>query len=275
MAINDKKVKYDSGINVLGSIPDYGAMLEFICEYTGKKSESEQAFSFRTHKTFNRFLAAIKASILQFANDDQKTMFLSAISSDDFSVREKSAIKLARDKFGLENVTWVLDPVFLCPLEDYKRMENIGRKSLPDKKFLFAYILDPNKEKEIQYIFNALINHITNEELYGYDNYLQINSNEPTNQEFTRRKRSSVNSISGFFKAYIDDNEIKNLKINTDNSNNNNFYSSNNNRLNTVGSMSNFFGYDEGKIFSGMSSRKISQEDDNLFGYVKDNVGNK
>ena len=45
MAINDKKVKYDSGINVLGSIPDYGAMLEFICEYTGKKSESEQAFS--------------------------------------------------------------------------------------------------------------------------------------------------------------------------------------------------------------------------------------
>lgn len=37
MAINDKKVKYDSGINVLGSIPDYAAMLEFICEYTGKK----------------------------------------------------------------------------------------------------------------------------------------------------------------------------------------------------------------------------------------------
>lgn len=31
MAINDKKVKYDSGINVLGSIPDYVAMLEFIC----------------------------------------------------------------------------------------------------------------------------------------------------------------------------------------------------------------------------------------------------
>lgn len=89
MAINDKKVKYDSGINVLGSIPDYVAMLEFICEYTGKKSESEQAFSFRTHKTFNRFLAAIKASIIKFANDNQKNMFLTAISSDDFSVREK------------------------------------------------------------------------------------------------------------------------------------------------------------------------------------------
>ena len=45
-------------------------------------------FSFRTHKTFNRFLAAIKASILQFANDNQKKMFLTAISSEDFSVRE-------------------------------------------------------------------------------------------------------------------------------------------------------------------------------------------
>ena len=31
MAINDKQVKYDSGINVLGSIPDYVVMLEFIC----------------------------------------------------------------------------------------------------------------------------------------------------------------------------------------------------------------------------------------------------
>ena len=40
MAINDKKVKYDSGINVLGSIPDYGAMLDYICEYTGKKSHT-------------------------------------------------------------------------------------------------------------------------------------------------------------------------------------------------------------------------------------------
>lgn len=32
-----KKIKYDSCINVLGSIPNYGVMLEFICEYMGKK----------------------------------------------------------------------------------------------------------------------------------------------------------------------------------------------------------------------------------------------
>ena len=109
MAINDKKVKYDSGINVLGSIPDYGAMLEFICEYTGKKSESEQAFSFRTHKTFNRFLAAI----LQFANDDQKTMFLSAISSDDFSVREKLLVLFWQLVYGNALFAKVTKEVFM------------------------------------------------------------------------------------------------------------------------------------------------------------------
>lgn len=113
MAINDKKVKYDSGINVLGSIPDYGAMLEFICEYTDKKSESEQAFSFRTHKTFNRFLAAIKASILQFANDNQKTMFLSAISSDDFSVREKLLVLFWQLVYGNALFAKVTKDVFM------------------------------------------------------------------------------------------------------------------------------------------------------------------
>ena len=76
MAINDKKVKYDSGINVLGSIPDYGAMLEFICENIGKKSEPEQVFSFRTHKTFNRFLAAIKAPFFNLPMIIRRRCFL-------------------------------------------------------------------------------------------------------------------------------------------------------------------------------------------------------
>lgn len=113
MASNDKKVKYDSGINVLGSIPDYGAMLEFICEYTGKGSESEQVFTFRTHKTFNRFLAAIKTSILRFANDKQKNMFLSAISSDDFSVREKMLVLFWQLAYGNALFAKVTKEVFM------------------------------------------------------------------------------------------------------------------------------------------------------------------
>ena len=113
MAINDKKVKYDSGINILGSIPDYGAMLEFICEYTGRKSESEQAFAFRTHKTFSRFLTAIQVSILQFANEDQKTMFLSAVSSDDFSVREKLLVLFWQLVYGNALFAKVSKEVFM------------------------------------------------------------------------------------------------------------------------------------------------------------------
>ena len=124
---------------------------------------SDQMFNNNLYNNHNKFMS------LNFVTDNHKKIAYAASWGHDkiwgeeddraeeayflnkfdyFSVREKSAIKLARDKFGLENVTWVLDPVFLCPLEDYKRMENIGRKSLPDKKFLFAYILDPNKEKE-------------------------------------------------------------------------------------------------------------------------------
>lgn len=113
MAINDKKVKYDSGINVLGSIPDYGAMLDFICEYTGQKPESEQVFSFRTHKTFNRFLTAIKVSILQFANDKQKDMFLSAISSDNFSLKEKLLVLFWQLTYGNALFAKVTKDVFM------------------------------------------------------------------------------------------------------------------------------------------------------------------
>ena len=134
-------------------------------------------------------------------------------------------------------------------------------------------ILNQHKEKEIKYIFNALINHISNEDLYGYDQYLSQNngniSEVNNNNEFIRRKRSSINSISGFFKAYIDDNEIKNLKMNNEGNNNNYSYT---NKINTIGSVGNYFGYDEGnKMFSGFSSRKISQDDDYLFGYMKTN----
>ena len=51
--------KYDSSVNVLGSIPDYSSMIDFICEYCGRASEGQGSFSFRTHKTFSRFLVAI------------------------------------------------------------------------------------------------------------------------------------------------------------------------------------------------------------------------
>lgn len=88
-------------------------MLEFICEYMGKKSETEQAFTFRTHKTFKRFLAAIKASILQFANAKQKNMFLSTISSDEFSQKEKLLVLFWQLVYGNALFARVTNEVFM------------------------------------------------------------------------------------------------------------------------------------------------------------------
>lgn len=78
-----------------------------------KKSETEQAFTFRTHKTFKRFLAAIKASILQFANDKQKNMFLSTISSDEFSQKEKLLVLFWQLVYGNTLFTGVTNEVFM------------------------------------------------------------------------------------------------------------------------------------------------------------------
>lgn len=66
---------------------------------------------------------------------------------DAFSVREDSAVKLAKEKFGVEAVH-VLDPVFLCPVSEYQRMIEIGEKQVPTESFLFSYILDVSSEKE-------------------------------------------------------------------------------------------------------------------------------
>ena len=80
-----------------------------------------------------------------------------------------------------------------------------------------------NNEKELKYIFNALINHISNDELYDceqfhalsnhnineYDNYL--GESFISERKYSRRKRSSFNSISGYFKNFIEDKEFKNM----------------------------------------------------------------
>ena len=66
---------------------------------------------------------------------------------DAFSVREDSAVKLCREQFGVE-ATHVLDPVFLCPVQNYQNMVDFGKKYIPKQAYLFAYILDPDTEKE-------------------------------------------------------------------------------------------------------------------------------
>ena len=92
--------KYDSSVNVLGSIPDYSSMMDFICEYCGHVPEGQGSFSFRTHKTFTRFLAAIKTAVLQFVNDEHKQLFLDALSAKDFSLQEKLMVLFWQMVYG-------------------------------------------------------------------------------------------------------------------------------------------------------------------------------
>ncbi len=80
---------YDSNLNIIGGISDFSSMTDFICEYCGYAPEGQASFSFRTHRTFSRFLAAIKKILLSFADDNHKKIFLDALSSKDFTFQEK------------------------------------------------------------------------------------------------------------------------------------------------------------------------------------------
>lgn len=66
---------------------------------------------------------------------------------DRFSVREDSAVELSKTMFGV-NATWVLDPVFTAPIENYLKLIKRCKQSPPRDPYLFAYVLDPSKEKE-------------------------------------------------------------------------------------------------------------------------------
>lgn len=66
---------------------------------------------------------------------------------DRFAVRENVAVNICKNEFGVE-ATWVLDPVFLCPMERYQQLIEQCSQKPPAEPYLFAYVLDPNKEKE-------------------------------------------------------------------------------------------------------------------------------
>lgn len=81
--------KYNSGVNIMGSIPDYNVMLDYISDTYGITEGSSGAFEFRTEKSLQRFISAIESCILKFKNDNHKKMFFEAIAKKDFSVQER------------------------------------------------------------------------------------------------------------------------------------------------------------------------------------------
>lgn len=101
------------------------------------------------------------------AKDKKKIAFATSFGSDEFtagyeekcavadllarfdaiSVREISGVALCKEHFNLD-VEQVLDPIFLCPREDYDQLAAQVHPHLPDGKYLLCYILDPTPEKE-------------------------------------------------------------------------------------------------------------------------------
>lgn len=81
--------KYDSGVNIMGSVPNYNVMLDYISDTYGNTEGSSGAFEFRTEKSLQRFVAAIESCILKFRNEGHRKLFFDALANEDFSSQER------------------------------------------------------------------------------------------------------------------------------------------------------------------------------------------
>ncbi len=92
MAKKNSNSKYDSGVNIMGSVPNYNVMLDYISDIYGITEGSTGAFEFRTEKSLRRFIAAIESCILKFKNETHKSMFFDALANKDYSIQERLVV---------------------------------------------------------------------------------------------------------------------------------------------------------------------------------------
>lgn len=88
--MNAKKAKYDTGVNIIGSIPDYADMIRYIASLESKVQDKE--FTFRTSESTRRFRFAIEAYIIKFNNDAHKSLFMNAMADPDLPLQSKFII---------------------------------------------------------------------------------------------------------------------------------------------------------------------------------------
>ena len=85
--MNAKRAKYDTGVNIIGSIPDYADMIRYIASLESKVQDKE--FTFRTSESTRRFRFAIEAHIIQFNNDAHKSLFMNVMADPDLPLQSK------------------------------------------------------------------------------------------------------------------------------------------------------------------------------------------
>ena len=81
---------YSSDCNVIGSIPDYGILLDYITEKSNASGDG--GFVFRTQTTVSRFTKSIDTGVLQFVSEAHKELFMDAIAGDKYTRAEKMII---------------------------------------------------------------------------------------------------------------------------------------------------------------------------------------
>ena len=64
---------------------------------------------------------------------------------DNISVREESAVKIAKDIFNV-NAQQTIDPTFLLTIDDYNKLADKATRKYKEN-FILAYLLDPTEEK--------------------------------------------------------------------------------------------------------------------------------
>ena len=81
---------------------------------------------------------------------------------DAISLRENYAPAILKEKTGINSVQ-VLDPVFVCQKSVYEDLIYQSKVDLSNEDYIFAYILDPNEEKNkfLEYVANKM-----NKQLY-------------------------------------------------------------------------------------------------------------
>ena len=84
---NRKNVRFNSGINILGSIPDYAAMMAYAVG--NLRNDPDADFSLRTEKSGMRFISAINTEILSFQNKQHRTIIEAALASDELRLDQK------------------------------------------------------------------------------------------------------------------------------------------------------------------------------------------
>ena len=117
-----KQTKYDSSVNIIGGIPDFAAMIDFIIS-SSQENDKTANFNFRTTTATSRLKKAVNDVFLNFNSDKHSELFLSAISSPEYSYEEKQIVLFWQFIYGNALFKEISENVFL-------RLLFAGRTSL-------------------------------------------------------------------------------------------------------------------------------------------------